>query len=156
MESRYASLGLMLPSMSERDVQRELTALDRNLFLDKECDLNTGAIFYSVKYIANHDQRDRDVVVVDWRDEDDYPRELDAGVLTAVKRSMSEGPASLEKIVKANDALREQRERESKENYRALVQEWERYESPVYSGVLRRGVGLRQARDRQRAAGRKV
>lgn len=137
----------------ERRVGRELRTLDPLLFLDKEFDTSTGRVFYTVKFHRGDRPPD---LILDWRDGDDTPLPLTSGLLLEIRRMMERGPLDPAEIRRSNERARERQRRESESDYRTVAEEWEKFDSAVRSGLLPRGTGLRMARDKQRARGRKL
>lgn len=154
-ETRYVG-GMFVvqnASLAERQINEELQRLDPFLFLDKEWDTNRDCGFYAVKYHRGDRPPD---LILDWRDADDWPRPLSAGIVAEVRRLQVQGAIDFQAVMKRNAELQERKRRASEQAYRDVAADFERYESAVHSPVLHRSQSLRISRDKMRAAGRKV
>lgn len=136
--------------MDERTLQADLVKRDRGLILVREWDTVRDCPFYVVRH-----RDDPDVVILDWREPDDTPRQLSSGILTEIDRKMHAGPTSLKKLAARQAELRERKDAESLENYRAVAAEFKGKDSPVHAPLLHRGVHLRRHREKLRSQGRR-
>jgi hypothetical protein len=155
LETRYLPSGLFVrESVDERQIQRELQAIDPDLFLDKEFDSAHSVVFYCVK--VHLGSASPPELVLDWRDSDDRPRQLSSGILSEVRRIMSQGPVSLDEIVRRNAEVTARKRSDVDYGYEEIARDFVKRESAAHGPVLHRGAHLRRSRDAERARGRKV
>lgn len=134
-------------------IDAELRKLDDRLFLDPEQDPDFGRVVWTVKYHLGAGQEP--MLISDWRDPHTrVPLDLSWSLWSRIKAREHREPFKLRDEIKAENAkLRELRSERTSEAYEEIARDVQKFASPLRSGLLPRGQGLRRARDRQRAAG---
>lgn len=140
----------------KRAIDKALRVLDERLFLDAEHDPDFDCLVWCVKYHLGAGQPP--MLISDWRDPNTRrPLELSWGLWSRIKAREHRDPFTLRDEIKAeNEKLRTMRAERTQEAYEEIARDVIPKIKGVRSAGLHRGVGLRMARDRQRAAGRKV
>lgn len=139
---------LWLPGASFRQLERELKSLDRNLFLVQQRGVYDET-FYEVRYWQGPEQEPP--VILDWRDPDGKPRDLNFGIIEEIKRMQQRGPLDVKAIAAKNKELKEQAQMKSQEWYEEMTREFEKFMGIGHvSGPVHRSQALAVARRKAR------
>ena len=139
----------------ERTIDLSLRAIQSDVFLNKEVD-GHGRLYYTACLFVGERADIPVITVVDWRDRDNNPKPLSEGLVYEVQRMYRHGGIDMAAIERANRDLKEKKADEAEAMLEEMAKEFDRRKRMGNFAIVPRSVGLRMARDRQRAKGRKV
>lgn len=156
---RHGALAVLETRRSRDDVNRQLRELHAGLFVEQQLREETLGKPFAVWCVCLDTGIGGIATVYEWREQQpDGPPipYLSDAVVEEMKRRYQRGPVELAVALEHNKRRQEKLRGEYRDEVTAMVDEHHKAAQPTHSAGFHRGVGLRQARDRQRAKGKKV
>jgi hypothetical protein len=151
VEAEVGPLTVVSHACNPETVQRELKALDRGLFLDKEWEPNGPHGGYAY-YVVKHRVGERLVLPVagtEWRDLNG-PWPLSLAIVERVKRNENAIEGAAKWAVDRNQAIRESARLSMHEQWDEITRDFHKHRLGNFT-TLHRSQGLRIARSRKRS-----
>lgn len=136
------------PSSDEDAIDRALKQLDRDLFLVREIDSQTGVWLWRVFHSISDDQPA--LQVCDWRDEHGRPLPLSWNLVEKIKSQEGRGVDLAKQVDQNNEKLQAAVEAQMDEACEEAATLVARYAHPAHSGGLPRATTGAAAAKRQR------
>lgn len=153
--AEFGGLAVAFSPVDRKVIERELSRLDKHLFLDPEVEPygpRGPYVYMTVKHWvgSNHPP----VAVLEWRDESG-PRPLSMAIVEHVKRKEGAIDGAFAAALRANEEKKQRVVEEVGEYVYEIAMDAKKAQGKS-SANLPRSQSLRQARDRARARGRNV
>jgi hypothetical protein len=150
VEAEVGPLTVVCHGCDPKTVQRELTVLDRGLFLDKEWEPNGpygGYAFYLVKHRVGENLI-LPVAGTEWRDARG-PWPLSLAIVERVKRNDGAMDGAVKWALEKNAAIKERARQTADEQWDDITRDFQRHRLGNFT-LVPRSKGLRIARSRRR------
>lgn len=151
-------LAVVEESVTKRQVDAELRKLSPPggypiVFVELQLDLDQRPVWCACVQVAGDQEP---LTVLEWRDERGDPIDLTLGIVDRIKRMEGAGFTLMDELRRKAAERRAYMDAEQRRRYREIGEELLPLIHGRKSHPLHRSVGLRMARDKQRARGEKV